>query len=94
MKLLGHRVKDTVTGLEGVVTSITFDLYGCVQAIVHPGLDKDGKPRETLWFDVARLARISTHPVMDPPDFWGVTREQAITDGVKGAADRPPEMKT
>jgi hypothetical protein len=41
--LLGYRVRDKVTGMTGVVSSISFDLYGCVQAIVNRGLDKDGK---------------------------------------------------
>jgi len=43
LSLLGLKVKDKVTGYTGVVASIGFDLYGCVQAIVNPGMDKDGK---------------------------------------------------
>lgn len=69
LRLLGVSVRDKVTGLEGIVTTIGFDLYGCVQAIVHPGLDKDGKPRDALWFDVARLTVLSDTPVMDVPNF-------------------------
>ena len=34
-ELLGYKVKDSVTGFTGVVTSISFELYGCVQALVH-----------------------------------------------------------
>ena len=42
-KLLGMKVKDKVTGYSGVVTSLSFDLYGCVQAVITPitGKDKD-----------------------------------------------------
>lgn len=43
LNLLGHEVKDKVSDFKGVVTSISFDLYGCVQADVRPKeLDKDG----------------------------------------------------
>ena len=43
LDLLGMQVRDQVTGYSGVVTSVCFDLYGCIQAVVHPGTDKDGK---------------------------------------------------
>lgn len=65
--LLGHRVSDLITGAEGVVTSITFDLYGCVQALINPGLDKDGKIQEREWYDLSRLKRLTTERVMPLP---------------------------
>jgi len=40
LDLLGHKVTDRVSGFTGVVTSIGFDLYGCIQAVVTPGADK------------------------------------------------------
>lgn len=46
LDLLGMRVEDRVTGFRGVVSSVGFDLYGCIQAIVNPGQDKDGKLME------------------------------------------------
>ena len=69
--LLGRLACDRVTGFKGVVTSISFDLYGCVQAAIHPGLDKDGKMREAYWLDTNRL-EFTTETgarVMEPPDF-------------------------
>lgn len=81
MKILGHKAKDKVTGLEGVVESISFDLYGCVQAVIRPDtLDKDGKTREGHWLDVKRLTITSDKPIMDVPDFG----KPEI-----GAADKP-----
>jgi hypothetical protein len=66
--LLGYRARDRITGVEGVVTCVTFDLYGCVQVMLHRGLDKDGKPHEQQWFDVGRLALLKDRPrVMEPP---------------------------
>jgi len=43
LSLLGKEVEDVVTGMSGIVASVSFDLYGCIQAIINPGLDKDGK---------------------------------------------------
>lgn len=88
--LLGLKVEDRVTGMRGVVASISFDLYGCVQAIVNPGTDKDGKLRDSQWFDVARLKVLDKKPVMDPPDFeYGPQAE-----GRQGAAEKPAMMKS
>lgn len=68
--LLGWTVKDKVTGFRGVVTHIGIDLYGCVQAIVHPRAvaERDGsqKLEESRWFDLARLDKVGRAPVMKP----------------------------
>lgn len=85
--LLGHQVKDKVTNFVGIVSSVTFDLYGCIQAIVNPGVDKDGKPRQSEWFDVNRLEVLSTKPVLPAPSFdW---TPEAVAAGRKGPAERP-----
>lgn len=82
---LGFKVKDKVTGIEGVITSVSFDLYGCVQTIVVRGLDKDGKKHESCWFDIARLELTSKKPVMVIPDFI----EGAVAEGRKGPTEKP-----
>lgn len=41
--LLGFRVEDRVTGLVGVITSVTFDLYGCIQGLVTPPAENSKK---------------------------------------------------
>lgn len=91
MALLGMRTVDKVTGFKGVVTSVAFDLYGCVQALVHPGIDEAGKFGEQAWFDVARLTVISLTPVMAPPEFdWSA---EAVSLGLKGPAEKPAHSK-
>ena len=91
LNLLGMRVKDRVTGFSGVVVSVGFDLYGCIQAIVHPGQDKEGKLMDSLWFDVARLEVIETEPVMSRPEFdW---TPESVSAGGKGPAERPLTWK-
>jgi hypothetical protein len=85
IELLGLKAQDKVTGFKGVITSISFDLYGCVQAVVNPGTDKTGKPVDSHWFDVSRLKVTSTTPVMERPDFnFGVE---------KGPAEKPAMTK-
>ncbi len=89
LELLGMKVKDRVTGFEGVVASVSFDLYGCIQAIVNPGLGADGKLQDSQWFDVNRLLVTSEAPVMERPNFdFG---RQA--DGNQGAAEKPMSCK-
>lgn len=89
LHLLGLRVRDRVTGFEGVVTSVCFDLYGCIQAIIHPGLGADGKMGDQTWFDVNRIEVLSCTPVMNRPNFeFG---EEA--KGNKGPAEKPAFSK-
>lgn len=74
LKLLGFKVRDAVTGFEGVLETVSFDLYGCVQAIVRPQQDKK-KPQELgegRWFDLKRLTATSKAPVMAAPTFADV----------------------
>lgn len=54
LNLLGLSATDRVTGFTGMVASISFDAYGCVQAILNPPM-RDGKLGEQFWFDVKRL---------------------------------------
>lgn len=87
--LLGMKVEDKVTGFTGVVTHVGFDLYGCVQVIVHPGLDESGKLRDTDWFDIERLKITSKTPVMEQPSFeFGSTAVD-----LKGPSKKPSFMK-
>ena len=83
--LLGCKAKDVVTGFKGVISSISFDLYGCVQAILTPPVNKNGEAGDGLWYDVARLNITSRKSVMPAPDFT----KGYIAEGKKGAAEKP-----
>ncbi len=86
--ILGLRVEDKVTGFSGVVTTLSFDLYGCIQVIVTPPISPGEKQEqgESRWFDVARLRIVHFDPVMAVPDYF--TGRQA--QGLQGAAEKPP----
>jgi hypothetical protein len=67
LELLGLKVRDRVTGFAGVASSICFDLYGCIQAIVSPAVDEKGAMPESKWIDVSRLEVLDAVPVMEIP---------------------------
>lgn len=67
--LLGKKARDRITGLQGVISSVCFDLYGCVQAGISPPVDKDGKLVDSRWFDVNRLEIVDETRVMPVPAF-------------------------
>jgi len=69
MGLLGLRVRDKLTGFKGVVTTVGFDLYGCIEALVTPAIAEGGRVIESRWFGVERLSVESTTPVMAVPNF-------------------------
>jgi hypothetical protein len=68
LDLLGLRVRDRVTGFVGVVNTVGYDLFGCIQAVVVPAANGD-KIEESRWFDTKRLEVIDALPVMVVPDF-------------------------
>ncbi len=56
---LGDRVKDSISGFEGILTCRLEYLHGCVRVSVQPEtLDKDGKPQEDHVFDEAQVELI------------------------------------
>jgi len=68
--LLGRRVKDKISGQEGVCDALTFDLYGCIQIAVSPSVDKDGKFVDGRMLDVHRIQVIDAdNRVMASPVF-------------------------
>jgi hypothetical protein len=69
---LGREAKDKITGFKGTITSVGFDLYGCVQAWLTPSTDKDGKTQDGAWFDMKRLEVAKKAPVLAPPTFENV----------------------
>jgi len=66
---LGFPATDKVTGFAGVVSSICFDLYGCVQVALSPKV-REGKMEDGRWFDVSRLHRLGNGSrIMPVPTF-------------------------
>jgi len=57
---LGDRVKDRITGLEGIVIGITTWLYGCRRVTIQPEEIKDGRPSDPSSFDEPQLILVDT----------------------------------
>ena len=87
LALLGRRAEDKVTGFEGVISSVCFDLYGCVQAALTPSKKRDGNLGDGHWFDVQRLKVMPGKPVMTAPDFDAVAKTPA--EHKSGPAEKP-----
>ena len=57
---LGDRVRDRISGLEGIVIGVTDWLYQCRRPIVQPStLTSDGKPTDSQSFDEPQLEVIA-----------------------------------
>lgn len=68
---LGQKIRDTITGLEGVAVGRTTYLYGCVRVTMQPYEVKDGKPAEWCSFDEPQLE------VLGDTDKVAVAEERA-----------------
>jgi len=69
LDLLGMKACERVSGITGVITSVAFDAFGCIQAVVGPKANEHGKIAESRFYDVARLKVTGKTPVMPVPDF-------------------------
>lgn len=74
----GTRVRDVVTQQEGIISGRTEWMNGCVQYIVSPGLDKDGKRQDMLWIDWQQLE------VLDPGVSAHIAKAKAADAGRSG----------
>jgi hypothetical protein len=52
---LGDKVRDKITGLEGIATGRFEWLYGCIRFAVQPSILHEGKPVEPSTFDQDQL---------------------------------------
>lgn len=69
IELNGLKARDIITGIEGVVTCVSFDLYGCIQIVITPPVKEGGQATEARWYDVCRVQILDSHPVIPRPDF-------------------------
>lgn len=55
MELLGKKVKEKITGFEGIATSKHIYLTGCNQYGIQAAINKDNKIPDIVYFDEFRL---------------------------------------
>ena len=86
IELLGFEGKDRITGIVGVIDSLSFDLYGCVQVSVRQrSVKDDGEMPKGYWFDVTRVEVLGDDRIMELPNFAA----GYVAQGRKGPADKP-----
>jgi len=58
-----QKVRNKITGVEGVITAYAIYATGCIHyAVNRVGLDKDGKPFEVTWNDALYLEAVAPAP--------------------------------
>lgn len=60
---LGSKVRDKVTGFEGIATAKIEYINKCVQYCVKPPIDKDGKMVDGEYIDVEQLEIVDTEMI-------------------------------
>jgi hypothetical protein len=55
---LGDRVKDSITGFQGIVVIVSEYLQGCRRIVVQPEALHEGKPVEPQYFDEPQLVLV------------------------------------
>lgn len=84
IELLGKKVVDKMSGAKGVITSISFDLSGCIQGTIT---SQSGKtPELSFWYDIKQFKVISKIPIVEPPNYMGIGH---VAEGKNGSVDKP-----
>lgn len=79
---LGHRVRDTVSGLTGIVTCETTYLNGCVQLGVTPPVVDPGRNKpETAWLDKSQLVFVDEGIHAKPTAVPGGVQSETLPTG-------------
>lgn len=63
MIALGSKVKDKVTGFEGIAIGRSTFLNGCARVGVQPKIGADGKIIDASWFDEPQLETVEANVV-------------------------------
>lgn len=64
---LGDRVREKLSGVEGVVIGITHWITSCDHiGVKRQGVDQNGKPWELLWFDEPHIEVLERAAVAAP----------------------------
>lgn len=90
--LMGRPATCKVTGYAGVITSVSFDLYGCIQAGLTPPASMKEKVEynQGHWFDVNRLTVDRDAKRVMPVPAFDFYKTDKPAEYAHGAADKGP----
>ena len=80
---LGSKVRDKVTGMEGIAIGETRWLSGCLRYMVQAPMTKDGKRPELDGFDEHML------DILEQPEVTGI-HPIGASEAIENEAPRPP----
>ena len=66
---LGDKVKDNITGFEGIAIARAEYLNGCISLHIQSANLKDGSPLKAEWFDEQRLTTSSKATAGGPQSY-------------------------
>ena len=83
---LGDRVRDKISGLQGIVVGDTKWLYGCRRITVQPEKAKDNKPVEklNLTLDKTGVLLLNAVPGKGYGDGYGAANGEGVVLGELG----------
>ena len=81
---MGDRVREIVSGNEGIVAGEATYLWGCDQLLVHY---TENDKRESTWWDVARL-EVLERDALRPIAYQGLSEVQGGYRGADVAPDK------
>lgn len=90
---MGDKIRDRVSGIEGLATGVTHYLNGCEQWLVSLGTDKDGKHQSGIWYDVQQLEVVDKDPKGLGKEFYQKpesVRQLAMTSTRSSKPGGPP----
>jgi len=92
---LGSKVKDRITGLEGIVIGRTEWLYKCVRLVVQPQVIHEGQPVEAVSFDEDQLEVLAppTAHLLNAPENLEEEEMLAPTGGPRDMPQRRPDAR-
>ena len=88
---LGDRVRDRISGFEGIVIGVTDWLYQCRRPIVQPATMHDGKPSDAQTFDEPQLEVLERAAFA--PQLPDASAPAEKTGGPRDTPSRRPDPK-
>lgn len=87
--MLGYEAKDIITNQRGIISSVSFDLYGCIQVLMTPTQVKEGEDYKLIgWNDINRIKiNKQKKKIMAHPDY---KKKYNSLDEVGGACMKKP----
>ena len=72
---LGNKVRDKVTGFEGIATAKIEYINGCIQFCVKPKVKEDGKMPDGEYIDVDELEIVDKGIIIEADSTGGPQRD-------------------